>query len=294
MNSFLKGLGVALVTPFRQGGEVDFPALERLVDHVIEGGVDYLVALGTTAETPTLFPEERDRVLDCIRRRNGGRRPIVLGMGSYNTAGLIEAIGRCDLEDVSAILSVTPYYNRPSQRGLYEHYKAIAAASPLPLILYNLPVRTGVNMLPETTLRLAREVDNIVAIKEACGDMAQFEQLLAGRPDGFRVISGDDNMALPLIERGGDGLISVGANAFPAYFAGMIAKTFAGRKMEADREWKAISDCVRALTEEGNPTGIKAALSAKGMIENILRLPLVEASPALYAKISDAIGRNNF
>ena len=292
MNSFLKGLGVALVTPFRSGGEIDFQALELLVDHVVEGGVDYLVALGTTAETPTLFPEERDLVLDCIRRRNAGRRPIVVGMGGNNTAGLIASIGKCNLDGVSAILSVTPYYNRPSQRGLYEHYKAVAGNSPLPIILYNLPVRTGVNMLPETTLRLAREVDNIVAIKEACGDIAQFEQLLAGRPEGFRVISGDDNMALPLIERGGDGLISVGANAFPASFAGMITKTFAGNKREADGEWKRISDTVRALSEEGNPTGIKAALSAKGLIENVLRLPLVEASPELYAKISGAIKRN--
>ena len=292
MKPFPKGLGIALVTPFLKNGDIDFPALDALVDHVIDGGVDYLVVLGTTAETPALFPHERDAVLARVKTHNAGRLPVVVGIGGNNTAGVINAIQNCDLEGVSAILSVTPFYNRPSQRGLYEHYKAIAEASPLPVILYNVPSRTSVNMLPETTLRLAREFPNIIAIKEAYGEMAQFEELLAGRPDGFSVISGDDATALPLIERGGDGLISVAGNAFPEYISRMISEGFKGESQKAGLAWENINDLVKCLFEEGNPTGVKAALSIKGKIHNVLRLPLVESSESLYGRIGQLVKKS--
>lgn len=287
MEFTLRGLGVALVTPFRPDKNIDFEALGRLVDYVIEGGVDYVVALGTTAETPTLFPDERTAVLDHVKKCVAGRVPVVAGIGGNNTANVIRAIEACDTSGVSAILSVTPFYNRPTQRGLYEHYKAIAEASPLPIILYNVPSRTGINMLPETTLRLAHDIDNIVAIKEAAGNVEQFEELLKGRPAGFGIVSGDDNMALPLIERGGDGLISVAANAFAAHCSRMIGKAVSGDMRAAYADWDMVSAVTKALFDEGNPTGIKAALSVRNIINNVLRLPLVESSGALYAKIEN-------
>ncbi len=289
MEFTLRGVGVALVTPFRPDKNIDFDALGRLVDYVIEGGVDYLVALGTTAETPTLFPDERTAVLDHVKKCAAGRVPVVAGIGGNNTANVIRAIEACDTDGISAILSVTPFYNRPTQRGLYEHYKAIAAASSLPVILYNVPSRTGINMLPETTLKLAHDIDNVVAIKEAAGNVEQFEELLKGRPAGFAVVSGDDNMALPLIERGGDGLISVAANAFAVYYSQMIKKALSGDTKAAYADWDMISAVTRALFDEGNPTGVKAALAVRNIINNVLRLPLVESSGALYRKIENLI-----
>lgn len=289
MESFLRGLGVALVTPFDKDRNIDFRALERLVGYVIDGGVDYLVALGTTAETPTLFQDERTEVLARVKEYAAGRVPVVAGIGGNNTAAVIKAIESCDTEGVSAILSVTPFYNRPSQRGLYEHYKAVAASTDLPVIVYNVPSRTGVNMEPETILRLARDIGNIVAVKEAVGDIGQFEELLEGRPDGFAVISGDDNMALPLIERGGEGVISVAANAFPRQCAGMVGKALAGNTDEAYAVWETIAGMTAALFEEGSPTGIKAALHVRGIIGNYLRLPLVESGAELYDRISEMI-----
>lgn len=285
MKPFPSGLGVALVTPFTDGGKIDFDALDALVDYVTENGVDYLVPLGTTAETPALFPGERKEVLSRIRHRNAGRLPIVAGIGGNNTAAVAAAVEDFDLDGVDAILSVTPYYNRPSQRGLYEHFKVVAAASPVPVILYNIPGRTGVNMLPETTLKLACEVDNIVAVKEASGNMDQIGEIIAGKPDGFHVLSGDDALALPIIQRGGDGLISVAANAYPALFARMIRAAREGSLSEAEECRMKSEPIVRALFAEGNPTGVKAALAAKGIIANRLRLPLVEASPELYKRI---------
>lgn len=285
MRPFPAGLGVALVTPFKDNGEIDFTALDKLVDYVISGGVDYLVALGTTAETPALFPDERKAVLERIRTRNAGRLPLVAGIGGNNTAAVVGALQDFDLSGVSAILSVTPFYNRPSQRGLYEHFKAVAAASPLPVILYNVPGRTGVNMLPSTTLKLAREVDNIIAVKEASGDIAQVEEIVAGRPAGFHVLSGDDALALPLIRKGGDGLISVAANAFPAHIEAMVTAAMMQDKGRADELWRKVSELVKAFFAEGNPTGVKAALALKGIISNNLRLPLVESTPELTAKI---------
>ncbi len=282
---FPSGLGVALVTPFRPDGNIDFDALGRLVDHVTAGGVDYLVALGTTAETPTLSPEERRAVLGFILKRNGGRLPVVAGIGGNCTAAVVRAVGDFDLTGVSAILSVTPFYNKPGQEGLYRHYMAVAEVSPVPVILYNVPGRTGVNMTPATTLRLARESANIIAIKEACGDVAQFEELLAGRSEGFHILSGDDNMAIPLIERGGEGLISVAANAWPSHMSAMVAAALRHDDATADRLWGNVAAAVRALFDEGNPTGIKAALSIDGIIGNTMRLPLVSASKGLVEKL---------
>lgn len=289
MNAYLRGVGVALVTPFGKNGDIDYAVLDRLVDYVIDGGVDYIVALGTTAETPTLENNERDEVLNRIKQRNADRLPLVVGIGGNSTAAVVKAVSSCDLSGVNAILSVTPYYNRPSQRGIYEHYKAVAEASPVPVVLYNVPSRTGVNMLSETTLRLAHDVKNIVAIKEACGDLKQFEALLAGRPEDFYVISGDDAMALPLINMGGHGVISVAANAFPAPIVRMCAEAFVGNTDTAEMEWGRMAAMVKALFEEGNPTGVKAALYAKSMINNVLRLPLVESSAELLSKIEALI-----
>lgn len=285
MELFPSGLGVALVTPFKDNGEIDFAALDALVEHVINGGVDYLVVLGTTAETPTLSREERWTVLDHVKARNAGRRPIIAGVGGNCTANVTADLRTLDSTGISAVLSVTPYYNKPSQRGLYEHFRAVADASPVPVVLYNVPGRTGVNMLPATSLRLARESDNIVAIKEACGDLAQIKALIAGRPQGFSILSGDDTLAVPLIESGGDGLISVAANAYPAHIKAMIAAAMANDHDRAEQLWQTARELVKALFEEGNPTGIKAALSLQGFIRNNLRLPLVPASAELSAKI---------
>lgn len=289
MNFNLRGTGVALVTPFKYDRGIDFQALERLVDNVIDGGVDYIVALGTTAETPTLSHEERTEVVATVRSQINGRVPLIVGIGGNNTVAVIDAINEMDLTGVSAILSVTPFYNRPNQRGLYEHYKAIAEAVEIPILLYNVPSRTGVNMSSETTLRLATEFKNIIGIKEACGDLEQCERLIAGRPEGFYVISGDDSLALPLIEMGGDGVISVAANAFPQFFSGMIELGFDAQTDKANAKWTEFAPLVKALFDEGNPTGVKAALAARGMIDNVLRLPLVESSDELYSKIAGMI-----
>lgn len=285
MKPFPSGLGVALVTPFSKSGDVDFAALSALVDYVIAGGVDYLVALGTTAETPALSFEEQFAVLERIKSRNAGRVPLVVGIGGNNTAAVASAVRSFDLNGVEAVLSVTPYYNKPTQKGLYEHFKVIAAASPKPVILYNIPGRTGVNMLPSTTLRLAREVNNIIGIKEACGDMAQIGEIIEGRPAGFFVLSGDDAMAVQLIEKGGDGLISVAANAYPRHMSEMIYAAMSQDKEMSAKLWSVIAEIEKALFAEGNPTGIKAALAVKGIINNVLRLPLVEASEELKNRL---------
>lgn len=289
MKRALTGVGVALVTPFTRDGKVDFAGLGRLVDYVIENGVDYIVSLGTTAETVTLDRTERDAVAAFIVEHNAGRVPLVAGCGGNCTAEVVRMLDGSDLSAFSAILSVTPYYNRPSQRGLYEHYKVIAAESPVPVILYNVPSRTGVNMTAETTLRIAREIPNVIGIKEACGKFEQMEELLAGRPEGFRVISGDDSMALGLVRRGGDGVISVAANVFPRDFTRCVKLAFEGRHAEAETLYTHLSEAIHALFEEGNPTGVKSALAVKGMIEPVLRLPLVEGSPALMEKFKKLV-----
>ncbi len=289
----LKGLGVALVTPFNEAGQVDYPALDRLVDYVIEGGVDYLVVMGTTGETPTLTMPERVAVLRAVKARNAGRLPIVVGVGSNDTARVVELIDQTNLDGVDAILSVTPFYNKPSQRGLFEHYKYISERSPRPIILYNVPGRTGVNMEAETTLRIARECPNVVAIKEASGSMEQIQKVIEGSPEGFLVISGDDSLALPVMKAGGVGVISVAANSFPRSFATLIGTQARGGSQENDQMFEAIRPAVKMLFAEGNPPGVKAALAIKGVIGNYLRLPLVPIGEQLYAALEAEIAKGH-
>lgn len=291
MREIFRGVGVALVTPFDCRGEVDYNALGRVVDGVIDGGADYLVALGTTAETPNLSREERSAVAAFIRSRNGGRLPIVAGMGGNSTRQVQEMIEASDLEGFSAILSVTPYYNKPSQRGLYEHYKAVAAASPVPVILYNVPGRTGVNMQAETTLRLAHDVDNIAGIKEASGNIDQIDTIIKGRPEGFCVISGDDSLAVSVVEHGGEGVISVAANVFTRRFSECIHTALGGDIEGARRLYEPLTEAVRALFAEGNPTGVKTALYVKGIVQPVLRLPLVEGSDELVKRLERLMAR---
>ncbi len=288
MKSNFTGLGVALVTPFDQAGEVDYDALGRLVDNVIDGGVDYIVALGTTAETPTMTHAERNGVARFIRERNAGRVPLVIGMGGNDTIKLCGQLRNFDPTGFDAVLSVTPYYNKPSQEGLYRHYKAVAEASPLPVILYNVPSRTGVNMSAETTLRIAREVPNVIAVKEACGEISQMQDIVKGAPEGFLVLSGDDAMTLPLMSVGGHGVISVVANAFPERFSQMV-HTAQKSVAKAQAIWADFEYLCPMLFVEGNPTGIKTALSVKGVCRADVRLPLVEASGKLRAAMEAAI-----
>lgn len=291
MRNDIQGVGVALVTPFHADGEVDYRALENMVDYTIGGGVDYIVALGTTAETPALTHEERLSVVSCIKERNAGRVPLIVGIGGFCTQKVIENIRAFDLDGVRAILSVTPYYNKPSQEGLYRHYEAIAGESPVPVLLYNVPSRTGVNMEPETTLRIAHRLENVIGIKEACGTVRQMSALLKGRPEGFSVISGDDCMALPLISIGGDGVISVAANAFPHDFTLMTGAAFDGDINTASSIYMRLFEAMEAIFEEGNPVGVKAALAIKGIISNNVRLPLNCCSTGLETKLRDIIGK---
>ncbi len=291
METKFKGVGVALVTPFDGESRIDFEALGTLVDSVVEGGVDYLVALGTTAETPTLSYSERQATADFIRRRNNGRVPLVIGKGGNDTAKLCAELREMDTAGFDAVLSVTPYYNKPSQEGLYRHYKAVAEASPLPVILYNVPSRTGVNMSAETTLRIAREVPNVAGIKEACGEISQIQDIVRGAPEGFLVISGDDAMTLSTMSVGGVGVISVLANVLPEPFSRMVhtAQTSVAR---ARAIWADLEEMGHLLFAEGSPTGIKTALAIKGICRADVRLPLVEGSDRLRSamqKTMDAI-----
>ena len=285
----LCGVGAAMITPFKSNGECDMEALGRMLDYVIDGGTDYIVALGTTAETPTLSADEKRQILDFTREKVAGRKPIVVGAGGNNTAELIRQIQAMDLEGISAILSVTPYYNKPSQEGLYLHYKAVAEASPLPIILYNVPGRTGVNMTAETTCRLAADCPNIVAVKEASGKIDQIDQIIKNRPKDFLVLSGDDGMTVDVMRKGGDGVISVAVNAFPKRFSHVVYLAKQGLFDRAAEAYEPLHEAVCALFEQGNPTGVKAALSLMGHIENSLRLPLVPATDLLIKKLEKLI-----
>jgi 4-hydroxy-tetrahydrodipicolinate synthase len=287
----IKGVGVALITPFNNF-EVDYEALARMVDHVIEGGVDYIVALGSTAETATLSLKERQEVLDFIVERTAERVPIVAGMGSNNTADLVAQLRSFDLSKCVAILSVVPYYNKPSQEGIYRHYMAVAEASPVPVIVYNVPGRTGVNMTAETTLRLAHATDKIVAVKEASGDIEQMQRIIDGKPENFLVISGDDGITVELIKRGGVGVISVAANAFPETFCHCIHKAMDGDIESAEKQMaEQFTEPLTLIFREGNPTSIKVMTEAMGLTRRDVRLPLVEGSKALVADIKSAIER---
>ncbi len=281
----LHGTGVALVTPFQEDGAIDFPALGRLIDFQINGGVDYLVLLGTTGETPVLSAEEKKSLIRFVREHIAGRVPLVVGMGGNDTAALVRDLRAYPLEGAVAVLSASPYYNKPSQEGLYRHYREVASASPLPVLLYNVPGRTGRNMSASTTLRLARDEKNIIGIKEASGDMAQCMEILQQRPDGFLVLSGDDPLALPQIACGMEGVISVAANAFPSAFSGMVRAARENRWAEARAANNRLIRAYDLMFAENNPAGVKAFLSGMDLIKNILRLPLVPVSQSLAEEI---------
>ena len=292
VQNMIKGVGVALITPFNNYS-VDYEALERMVNHVIEGGVDYIVALGSTAETATLSLRERQQVYDFIVERTAGRVPIVVGMGSNNTQELLEQLRSFDMHDAVAILSVVPYYNKPSQEGIYRHYMAVAETSPVPIILYNVPGRTGVNMTSETTLRLAHATDKIVAVKEASGDLEQMQRIIDGAPENFLVISGDDGITVELIKRGGVGVISVAANGFVKEFCDCVHEAMSGNIAEAEATINTLQEPINLLFKEGNPTGIKTMTAAMGLTRSEVRLPLVEGSQRLMAEMECVIKAKN-
>ncbi len=281
MNNRLKGTGVAVITPFLPDGKIDFASLGKLVEDYIANGVDYLVTVCTTSETPTLSEEEKDEVVNCIVRVNAGRVAIVRGLGGPNTMELVHQLQTRDFTGVDALLSVTPFYNRPSQEGVYQHYKLLAENSPLPIILYNVPGRTGCNIDAATTLRLANDFPNIVAVKEASGMMNQIMKIIAHKPAGFSVISGDDALTLPLLAAGVDGVISVIANAFPKEMSTMVRLARNNQFAEARQIHQRLLDYIQACFREGSPCGIKALMSLQGKIQNNLRLPQVPASEAL-------------
>ena len=286
-------MGVALITPFNEDGTIDFPALARLIEYQIQNGIDYLVALGTTAETPTLTEDEKARVRAFIIEKVNGRVPIVLGLGGNNTNAIVENLKTQNFDGIDAILSVVPYYNKPSQEGIYQHYKAIASATKLPVILYNVPGRTGVNMMAETTLRLARDFDNIVAIKEASGNITQMDDIIKNKPSDFMVISGDDGITFPLITLGAVGVISVIGNAFPREFSRMVRLALNGDYASALTIHHRFTELFSLLFVDGNPAGVKCLLHAMGYIQNQLRLPLVPTRITTYEKIRDVLQKLN-
>ena len=287
-NKFM-GLGVALVTPFTSDGSVDWPALYRLVEFQISSGADFLCVMGTTAETPTLSADEKERIRKGLVGRVAGRVPILLGCGGNNTAAVVNELQTADFTGIDGILSICPYYNKPSQEGLYQHFKAIAQASPVPVVLYNVPGRTGVNMTAQTTLRLAREFDNIVAIKEASGNIAQMDDIIKNKPKNFDVISGDDGITFPLITLGAVGVISVIGNALPREFSRMVRLALKGEYRQALHIHHKFTELFNLLFVDGNPAGVKALLSQMGLIENYLRLPLVPAQLNTERRISEIV-----
>jgi 4-hydroxy-tetrahydrodipicolinate synthase len=291
LQTALRGTGVAIITPFRSNFEVDLQALGNMIDHVIKGGVEYIVTLGTTGETPTLSKEEKIAIIQYTYERVRDRVPVIVGIGGNNTQELIADLQNFPLAKAVAVLSASPYYSKPSQQGIYEHYKALAAASPKPIMLYNVPGRTGRNMTAATTIRIAREIPNIIGIKEASGDMAQCMELLRDRPENFMVISGDDALALPQIACGMDGVISVAANSFPKEFSDMVRLCLQGDFKRA----KLLNDKMIAgyemLFAENNPAGVKAACFELGLIENYLRLPVTPVSDELQTKIKSYLGK---
>jgi 4-hydroxy-tetrahydrodipicolinate synthase len=285
----LTGTGVAIVTPFRKDGSVDFKSLEKLVNFLITKGVDYLVVLGTTGETPVLSKDEKQAIVNQVIEITNKRVPIVQGLGGNNTLDIVSCLKNGNFDGVDAILSVTPYYNKPGQEGLYHHYKAIAQTSPLPLILYNVPGRTGTNLSAETTLRLAKEFSQIIAVKEASANLPQIMNILKDKTTSFQIISGDDALAFPLICLGASGVISVVANAFPGEFSTMVRLMLEGKTAEARKIHYKMLPVIDLVFAEGSPTGIKAFLDVKGIVPNYLRLPLVPASKDLYKKIEAAV-----
>ena len=285
----LSGCGAAMITPFKANMEIDWERLASMINYVIEGGTDYIVALGTTAETPTLSKEEKRDIIRFFKQQIAGRVPLVIGAGGNNTLALTKELQEMELDGVEAILSVTPYYNKPSQEGLYRHFEAVAKASPVPVILYNVPGRTGVNMSADTTCRLARDFENIIAVKEASGKIDQIEQIIKNCPKDFLVLSGDDGMTVDVMRKGGDGVISVAVNAFPKRFSHVVYLAKQGLFDRAEEAYAPLHEAVCALFEQGNPVGVKAALTILNQIENNLRLPLVPATELLMKKMERLI-----
>lgn len=285
----LIGTGVALVTPFNEDFSIDTEALKRIVNFSVDGGIEYLVVLGTTAENATLSPEEKELVIKTVIETNNGRLPLVLGVGGNDTLKIVKELKTRDLSPFVAILSVSPYYNKPTQEGIYQHFKAIAEASPIPVIIYNVPGRTSSNMLPKTVLRLANDFENIVAIKEAVGDMAQVMQILKDKPKDFHVISGDDMTALATVLAGGSGVISVIAQGFPKDFSEMIRLGLNRKVDEAYRTQYLLSDCIDMIFEQGNPAGIKQVFQSLRIADNTVRLPLVKVDESLAKRIDDFV-----
>lgn len=288
----LIGTGVALITPFKSDFSVDTQALKRIVKYQINNGINYLVVMGTTAENATLSEEEKQLVIDTVIEANANQLPLVIGIGGNDTSKIIQEIKSRDLSAFSAILSVSPYYNKPTQEGIYQHFKAIAEAAPIPVILYNVPGRTASNMLPATVIRLATDFDNIIGIKEAAGDMVQAMKLIQHKPEGFLVISGDDMITLPMVLAGGSGVISVIAEGFPKQFSDMVQL---GLQRKVDAAYKLhyqLSDAIDLIFEQGNPAGIKEVFKAMDLCENTVRLPLVTVDQSLAERIAKFVKNN--
>lgn len=284
-----RGMGVALITPFKEDGSVDYPALLRLVDYLLQNGADFLCVLGTTAETPTLTTDEKNEIKRLVIERVNGRVPILLGCGGNNTQAIIDSLKNDDFTGVDAILSVVPYYNKPSQEGIYQHYKAIAESTDLPIVLYNVPGRTGVNMTAETTLRIARDFPNVIAIKEASGNITQMDDIIKNKPENFNVISGDDGITFPLITLGAIGVISVIGNAFPREFGRMVRLGLAGDYDSARTIHHRFTELFSLLFVDGNPAGVKSMLNMMGFMENKLRLPLVPTRITTYERMREVL-----
>lgn len=285
----LQGMGVALITPFKEDDSVDYDALGRLIDYQLQNGTDYLVVLGTTAETPTLTEEEKKKIVDLVITRVRGRIPIVLGVGGNCTRTIVQKLKEDNFDGIDAILSVVPYYNKPSQEGIYQHYKAICAATRLPIVLYNVPGRTGVNMTAETTLRIARDCKNAIAVKEASGNITQMDDIIKNKPANFNVISGDDGITFPLMTLGAIGVISVIGNAFPKEFSRMVRLSLAEDYNSARTIHHSFTELFDLLFVDGNPAGVKCMLHMMGFIENKLRLPLVPTRIGTFEKIRNVL-----
>jgi 4-hydroxy-tetrahydrodipicolinate synthase len=292
-NIELHGMGVALITPFKEDDSVDYEALTRLIDHLVENGTDYIVSLGSTAETATLSADEKLRIKQLVVERVGRRIPVVLGVGGNCTRDVLHQLETADLHGIDALLSVVPYYNKPSQEGVYQHFKSIAKASPLPIVLYNVPGRTGTNMTAETTLRLAHEFPNIVAVKEASGNITQMDSIIKKKPSDFQVISGDDGITFPLIALGAVGVISVIGNAFPKEFSRMVRLALEGDYRNARIIHSRFMELFELLFVDGNPAGVKSLLNMMGFIDNYLRLPLVPTRITTFEKIREVLQKLN-
>ena len=288
-NNIFKGTGVAIVTPFDKKGSIDFGSLEKIINHIIKNGVNYIVVLGTTGENVTLSKEEKKSVTDFVVKTTKKRVPIMLGIGSNNTLDVIDTIKHTDFKGIAAVLSVSPYYNKPTQKGIFEHYNAIAANCPLPIVIYNVPSRTSMNICAETTLKIANEIPNVIGIKEASGSLGQCMKIIQNKPKNFLVISGDDALTLPLMAIGADGVISVVANAFPKEFSGMVNFALKNDFNKAAALHYKLLDIIELLFAEGSPSGVKAALEILSLAQNNVRLPLIPVGKEIYNQLKNKI-----